>query len=108
MSCKLPNYLRMHRKRSGLSQDETALLLGYPNGQQVSRYEGFARQPPLKTMLAYEALFGVPVRELLGGVYEQQVTAIQNRARQLKEKLEQEEPNRRIARKLELLRSITS
>src|SRR5258708_4349170 len=58
MSRKLPNYLRMYRKRSGLSQEETALLLGYPNGQQVSRCERFTRQPSLQTILAYEAVFG--------------------------------------------------
>jgi transcriptional regulator with XRE-family HTH domain len=107
MARKLPNYLRMYRKRSGLSQDETALLLGYPNGQQVSRYERFARQPSLENILAYEAVFGVPVRELLGGAYEKEVSAIQERARLLKEHLEQEKPDRKNSRKLELLRTIT-
>jgi transcriptional regulator with XRE-family HTH domain len=110
----------MYRKRSGLSQEETALLLGYPNGQPISRYERFGRQPPIKTVLAYEAVFGVPVRELLGGVYDQQVAAIQERARLLKHnlehpkpdtepaKLKRQTPHRRMARKLELLSAITS
>ena len=117
MSRKLPNYLRMYRRRSGLSQEEAALLLGYPNGQQVSRWERFTRQPSLQTILAYEAVFGVPVRELLAGVYEQQVAAIRERARLLKEDLEhpqsqtkpkREKPPARMARKLELLTTITS
>ena len=98
----------MYRKRSGLSQDETALLLGYPTGQQVCRYERLARQPPLHIVLAYEALFGVPVRELLGGVFEKQQEAIRKRAGIVIKQLEQQKPNRRTTRKLQLLQTITS
>src|ERR1700756_3249558 len=36
---RLPNYLRAQRRKSGLSQNEIAYLLGRMNGAQVSRYE---------------------------------------------------------------------
>src|SRR6266849_8297018 len=115
MSRKLQNYVRTYHKRAGLSQDEMALLLGCRSGAKVSRCERFTRQPSLQTILAYEAVFGVPVRELLAGVYEQQVAAIRERARLLKEDLEHpqsqikpkgEKPPARMARKLELLTTI--
>jgi transcriptional regulator with XRE-family HTH domain len=67
---KLENYLRMYRKRSGLTQRDVAFLLGCQNGAQVSRYEKRKRVPPLQTALACEAVFGVPVAELFAGMRE--------------------------------------
>src|SRR3989442_14407584 len=65
---KLENYLRTYRKRSGLTQREVAFLVGCRNGAQVSRYEKRRRLPPLRTALACEAAFGVPVSELFAGL----------------------------------------
>ncbi|MCW5976483.1 MAG: helix-turn-helix transcriptional regulator [Bryobacteraceae bacterium] len=65
----LLNYLRMYRKRSGLTQDEVGYLLGCANGSKVSRYEQRKRTPTLETALAYEAIFRVPVRDLFAGVF---------------------------------------
>ena len=67
---KLENYLRTYRKRSGLSQREVAFLVGCRNGAQVSRYEKRRRLPPLRTALACEAAFGVPVSVLFAGLRE--------------------------------------
>jgi transcriptional regulator with XRE-family HTH domain len=64
---KLENYLRAYRKRSGLTQREVASLLGCRNGAQVSRYEKRKRVPPLRTALACEAVFGIPVADLFAG-----------------------------------------
>jgi transcriptional regulator with XRE-family HTH domain len=65
---KLENYLRTYRKRSGLTQQEVAFLLGSEDGTQVSRYEKRRRLPPLETALACEEIYGVPVAELFAGV----------------------------------------
>ncbi len=82
----LSNYLRTHRKRLALSQEEVAFLLGV-NGlnkdEKVSRHESFAREPSLETALAYEAIYGKPVRELFAGLYEQVEQNVANRARLL-------------------------
>ena len=63
-SSQLPNYLRTHRKRLGLSQDEVAYLLGAESGAKASRYERFSREPGFRTALACEAVFQRPIREL--------------------------------------------
>ena len=42
---QLPNYLRAHRKATGLSQRDVARLLGGGNGSKVSGYEHFSRTP---------------------------------------------------------------
>jgi transcriptional regulator with XRE-family HTH domain len=69
-SNRLSNYLRTHRKRLGLSQEEVAHLLGAEGGAKVCRYEKFARMPGLETALACEIIFQKPVRELFAGLYQ--------------------------------------
>ena len=65
---RLNNYLRTHRKHSGLSQSELAFLVGLTSKAELSRYELGQRQPSLRTALAYEAAFGTPVSELFAGL----------------------------------------
>src|SRR5712692_5609597 len=65
---RLENYLRSHRKESGLTQQEVAFLLGCEDGTLVSRYEKRRRLPPIETALACEEIFGVPVAELFAGM----------------------------------------
>ena len=69
----LPNYLRTHRKRAALSQEEVAFLLGVKGmnkANKVSRDEHYARTPTLESALAYEAIYGKPIRELFAGLYD--------------------------------------
>jgi transcriptional regulator with XRE-family HTH domain len=103
---KLDNYLRTYRKRSGLSQDELAYLLGTGDGAKVSRYEKNGRQPTLDTVLAYEAIFRVASRELFAGRFQRADRSVTRRARLLAERLAREPQDYRVARKLEALAAI--
>ncbi len=67
-SHQLENYLKTYRRKSGLTQREVAFLLGWKNGAQLSRYEKHHTLPPLRTALAYEAIFKIPVTELFAGI----------------------------------------
>ncbi len=84
---KLENYLRAYRKKSGLTQREVAFLLGCENGGQVSRYEKRHRLPPLRTALACEAAFGIPVSELFAGMRDQVNKVIEKRLAELRSRL---------------------
>jgi transcriptional regulator with XRE-family HTH domain len=108
MSNKLENYLRTYRKRSGLSQDEVAFLMGCQNGTKVSRYERSSRKPTLETVLAYAIVFGAPGRELFAGTFEKVEKRIMNRAQLLTRKLNRATPDKMAARKLQILQAITS
>jgi transcriptional regulator with XRE-family HTH domain len=80
----LSNYLLTHRKRLTLSQEEVAFLLGVngmDKGIKVSRDENSVREPSLQTALAYEAIYGRPVRELFAGLYEQAEQEVAKRAK---------------------------
>ena len=80
----LPNYLRIHRKQSSLSQEEVAFLLGMKGmdkQNKVSRDENYSRVPTLKIALAYEAIYGKPIRELFAGLYEEIAPGVSSRAK---------------------------
>ena len=85
---RLDNYLLTCRKAAALSQDEVAFLLGGLSGTKVSRYERRTRVPQLDTALAYEAVFGTPVRELFAGRFQKVEGKIERRVRVLVRKLE--------------------
>jgi DNA-binding XRE family transcriptional regulator len=80
-------YLRALRKRSALSQDDIAFLLGTFTGSRVSRHETGACAPPIEVALAYEVIFGAGIAE----IYEDEVLEIAmhiaKRARTLHESL---------------------
>jgi transcriptional regulator with XRE-family HTH domain len=82
----LSNYLRTNRKRLSLSQEEVAFMLGGTGenkGSKVSRDESFDREPGLRAALAYEFIYGKPVRELFAGLYEEMEQDVAKRAKLL-------------------------
>jgi transcriptional regulator with XRE-family HTH domain len=97
----LPNYLRTNRKQLSLSQEEVAFLLGMKGldkGGKVSRDENYSRVPTLEAALAYEAIYGKPIRELFAGLYEQIAPGISSRAKTLSyKKNEKPDPKRQQA-----------
>ena len=108
MSYKLDNYLRTYRKRSGLSQDELAYLLGCESGTKVSRYECFERMPGLKTAIACKIVFGATACDLFAGTWEKVEEEIKNRAQLLARRISRATPTPMATRKLEILQAITS
>jgi transcriptional regulator with XRE-family HTH domain len=108
MPQKLQNYLRTYRKRSSLSQDEVAYLLGCQSGTKVSRYERHTRKPNLETLFAYEMVFGAPARELFAGVFQKVEKKIFHRTQLLTRKLNRATSDRMATRKLQILKAITS
>lgn len=64
----LSNYLRTHRKRTGLTQREVAERIGVRNREVVARHESGARLPGLLIALRYAALYDTTVDELFRGL----------------------------------------
>lgn len=87
------NYLRTHRRRTGLSQAEVGVVLGCQDGDQVSRHERLVRTPELERALAYEALYHASVRELFGGLYEKVERRTYRRAWTLAVRLDRQPPS---------------
>jgi DNA-binding XRE family transcriptional regulator len=84
---RLANYIRMHRKRAGLTQRELGLILGYGYESPVSRHERFRALPSLIVALSYEAVFHVPVSEIFAGVHEAVALGVEERLSALEAEL---------------------
>src|SRR5436190_3638342 len=108
MSSKHLNHLKRHRRRLAFSQDEIAFLLGGRCGSKMSRYECFVRCPKLVTALAYEIIFGISVRELFMGTYEETKSNLVVRAKVLRHRLKGMRSSCATRRKLASLEAIIS
>ena len=84
----LGNYLRTHRRKSGLSQRELGLLLGYKDEGQVSRHERSKTAPPLIAALAYEVIFKIPVSDLFPEIHATTAQMIEGKLVTLEEYLQ--------------------
>ncbi len=107
-SRKLPNYIRHHRKRFGLSQEDVAFLLSWKGSAQTSRYEHFYRIPTLRTALALSLIFQAPIYELFSGEKQEVQDVVSKRAQLLEAQLQKKNHGRRVTRKLAFLKSIIS
>lgn len=79
------NYLRTHRRRLALSQHEVALLLGLRDKGTIHRHENAGQEPGLQSVVAYEIIYGQPIRDLFLGQYERQRKEIRHRLLRLNE-----------------------
>jgi DNA-binding XRE family transcriptional regulator len=83
MRRSLHNYLRTHRRRTGLYQEHVSRLLGGRSDTKVSRHEKGQRLPTLETALAYAVVYQTSVDELFAGLKETVEEQVQSRARKV-------------------------
>jgi transcriptional regulator with XRE-family HTH domain len=102
---RLNNYLRTHRKHSGLSQSEVSFLIGLQGKSELSRYERGDRQPSLRTALACAAVFGTPVAELFAGLNDSIAEDAQGQMKKLHARVDttsvSQSPCRRVMQKIQ-------
>jgi len=100
----LSNYLKMFRKRSGLSQEELGFLLGGNFGTQVARFECGRRTPSFEALVRYEIIFKATALDLFTGAHERLADDVCERARKLHRELDAVEPfTPAVKQKLEFL-----
>ena len=56
-----PNYLRVYRKRSPLTQGDIGFLMNLPDYSNISRYEKGQRTPTIEILLVYHLLFNTNI-----------------------------------------------
>ena len=99
------SYLRMYRKKSGLSQRELAEVLGLITEWRISEHERSITVPRLLTAISYEVVFNAPLAKLFPGIYETVRGNIESRLAELEARLQQSDAKGHaaipIARKLE-------
>lgn len=104
---QIANYLRSHRKKSGLSQSELAHIVGYDTQAPISEHERSVTIPALLIALSYEIVFRVPISEMFPGLYGAVEERIEEQLTKMEDELHQSSAKGRraafIARKLEWL-----
>lgn len=68
MVSRIGCYLRTHRKRRGLTQEELAFIIGC-KAVCISRIENGTRRPTLRLVVACHILFGEPINKLFPAFY---------------------------------------
>ena len=96
------HYLRSHRLRWGLSQEELAYLLGWDRPDVISRIERKQRSPTLPLAMACFILFGTPAPELFPDMSTGIEALVMARVWEMYERI-QGNPSRRTKKKIELL-----
>src|SRR5712692_7227278 len=85
---RLHNYLRTHRKYSGLSQSEVSFLMQLKDKSEFSRYERHVRLPSLRTALACQELYGVAISDLFAGLSDSVAKDTRHRMKKLQSRLQ--------------------
>ena len=66
----IPNALREHRERRGLTQEAVGRLLGFRDGTWISRWEHGEAIPNLVSAMRLSDLYGASIEELFAGLTE--------------------------------------
>lgn len=102
---QIGNFLRSHRRTSGLSQRELARIVGYLTPFQVARHEQSSAIPALLIAISYEVVFRVSLSEIFPGLYRSVETKIEEVLSNMEQELQECTAKGRkaaiIARKLE-------
>jgi DNA-binding XRE family transcriptional regulator len=85
----LENYLRIHRKKAGLTLRELGLLLGYRDDTVVSRHESRHLRPTLIAAINYAILYQAPISNLFLGIHGTAEKIIEARILEFQRELEQ-------------------
>ena len=108
MATLTPHYIRRYRMRAAFTQREMAHLLGCQSPATVCQYEARQREPDLRTALAYQVVFGLPVAALFPGIHREVEQQVFNRAHRLSERMAAAGDNTVLSHKRQAVRSITA
>jgi transcriptional regulator with XRE-family HTH domain len=106
MSRRYTYRFKSERKRSCLTQEELAYLVGLRTASAESRLERGEREPEFRTGLAYEIVFNCSGAELFPVVYEEVEALVLQRAVAVADRLRQIDQSNRIAYKLKRLEDL--
>lgn len=103
----LPNYLRTHRLRLGLSQAELALMFGYCESA-ISKFELCDVPRSVRLLITAQIAFGIPPEEVFPGLYQEVGEIVSAGAAALDAQLAAGQPSDRTSEKRRLIVELTA
>ena len=100
------NQLRMHRRRTRLTQSDMASLMGFSDSSDVSRWEQMRRRADSIALLTYHVVFGIPVEPPHVENAQRMAAGIAERAAGLLEALRGLPAHPRTAQRISFLESL--
>ena len=101
-----PNFLRLHRKRSPLTQADIAYLMSLPDYSNISRCEKGQRSPSVELLLVYHHLFDTSVESFFEPQSDSILSTLLERIKQLASDLKKEEDIPKNASRIRFLEEI--
>lgn len=105
---KLLNYAKTCRKKTGLSQNEVANLLGFKSPYFISKIEQHYISTALSRALSYQLLFGKQLDRVFPELSKQMAVIMFKRITQLSVDLDLKTPSPETQRKIEFLESVAA
>lgn len=102
------NYLRRFRKRDTFTQAEIAYLLGILCDDKVSRFERLKALPNLRTALAYQLIYDMPIHDLFPRLHQDISGELVGRSHQLMRRLNKCPDCRHVPYKMRALKNIVT
>ncbi len=87
VSRRFNNYLRLYRRKNGLSQKEMAHLMGYKTTTSISNYERGSKMPQLTNLLKLEIILHTPIAFLFRDHFEELKREVRQKEKMLHKKL---------------------
>ena len=85
---QINNYLRLYRKKNGLSQKEVAYLIGHKTTNSISNYERGNKLPQLTNLLKLEIIYRTPAAFL----FHEQYQELRKKIREKEQRLQKMKP----------------
>lgn len=101
-----PNYLKMYRKKSPLTQSDIAFLMELTDYSNISRYEKGQRNASIDFLLMYHLLFNTSIESFYEQQSDQILSKLLNRIDLLIEDIRKEERSRINTFRIEFLESV--
>ena len=101
-----PNFLRLHRKRSPLTQADIAYLIQLSDYSNISRYEKGQRAPNIELLLVYHHLFATSIESFFEPQSEIVQFSLVERIEHLLNDLKKEDNNSKNAPRIRFLEEV--
>lgn len=100
------NFLRLHRKRSRLTQSDIAFILDLADYSNISRWEQGVHKPSIEVLLVYHLLFDIPIESLFERQRKEVAVKTQGKIQERISRLNDTPPDNKVKERIGFLQNV--